>query len=156
MANIQQGPNLVLDMSNTSPWGDNDPWVGVKKCLSILYSYGTTIRTFVACEGDGPFTLFPGNNKQSHTNDITRQGPSSPNFAIVSVVWGAEEITSGSVYQSIYNYRTNKSAVPFSNELFGKDTLPSTVKSGVIWYTEDNFASFRGSFGREGDKVSLG
>lgn len=151
---IQQGPYLVLNMSHTDPWGGPDPWPGVKKCLALLHSYGSSIRTFVACDSDGPFTLVPGNVTLSpHTQEITRQGPSSPNFAIVSVVWGAAEIRDEAVYQVLNEYKVNRSAVPFVNSLFGTDTLPGWTKSGVIWYTEDNFLTFRSIFAREGANV---
>lgn len=156
LAGIQQGPNIVVNMTNTDPWGTPDPWFSVKKCLSILYSYGSTIRTFVACESNGAFNLAPGSSGPvGHVNDITRQGPSSRTFAIVSIVWGASEITDGAVYQSVYSYKINGSAIPFTNELFGKDTFPANSKSGVIWYTDDNFSTFKGIFGREGANVTF-
>ena len=154
MSSIQQGQDLVLNMSNTDPWGSPDPWSDVKKCLAILHSYGPSIRTFVACDGDGPFTLVPGNVSLSpNTQEITRQGPSSPGFAIVSVVWGAAEIRDGAIYQAIYDYKLNGSAVPFENSVFGMDTLPNWRKSGVIWYTENNFLTFESIFAREGATV---
>ena len=143
-------------MSNTNPWGSPDPWPGVRKCLALLHSYGSSIRTFVACDLSGPFTLLPGNVSLSpNTQEITRLGPSSPNFAIVSVVWGAAEIRDGNVYQALYDYKMNGSAVPFVNSRFGGDTLPGWDKSGVVWYTEDNFVTFNGIIAREGMKVTF-
>ena len=153
---IQQGPYLVVNMSNSdaSPWGSPDPWYGVNKCLDLLHSYGSSIRTFVACHGDGAFTLVPGNvSLSSHTQEITRLGPSSPDFAIVSVVWGAAEIRDSAVYQAAYEYKVNGSAVPFENWFFGTDTLYDALKSGVIWYTEDNFLTFKSLYAREGSSV---
>jgi hypothetical protein len=151
---MQQGPYLILNMSDTAPWSGPDPWQNVKKCLALLHQYGPSIRTFVGCDGDGPFTLVPGNISSSpHTQEITLQGPSNAEFALVSVVWGAAEIRDEAVYQELYNYRTNGSAVPFENSLFGKDTLPNWNKSGVIWYTEDNFQTFKSILGREGSSV---
>ena len=155
---IQQGPYLVLDMSNsdTSPWGSPDPWYGVTKCLDLLHSYGSSIRTFVACQRDGAFTLVSGNvSLSSHTQEITRLGPASPDFAIVSVVWGALEIRDSAVYQAVYEYKVNGSAVPFENSFFGIDTLYGMPKSGVIWYTEDNFLTFKSLYAREGSSVSF-
>lgn len=153
---ISQGPYLVLNMSNTNPWGSPDPWPNVKKCLALLHSYGSSIRTFIACDSSGPFTLLPGNVSLSpNTQEITRQGPSSPDFAIVSVVWGAAEIRDGAVYQALYEYKMNGSAMPFTNDLFGKDTFPGMTKSGVVWYTEDDFLTFNGIFAREGMNVKF-
>jgi len=153
---IQQGPYLILNMSDTDPWGGPDPWPNVKKCLALLHSYGSSIRTFIACDGDGPFTLVPGNVSLSpHTQEITRQGPSGPDFSIVSIVWGAAEIRDGAVYQELYEYKVNGSAVPFTNSVFGADTLPNWPKSGVIWYTEDNFLTFKSIFARENATVTF-
>lgn len=151
---MDQGPYIILNMSDTSPWAGPDPWVNNKKCLALLHSYGSSIRTFVACDSEGLFTLVPGNVSLSpQTQEITRQGPSSADFALVSVVWGSEEIRDEGVYENIYKYKTNGSAVPFGNSFFGRDTLPGWGKSGVIWYTEDNFLTFDSILAREGDSV---
>jgi hypothetical protein len=153
-ASMPQGPYLVLNMSDTSPWAGPDPWVDVRKCLALLHSWGSSIRTFVACDSDGPFILLPGNVSLSlNTQEITRMGPSSPNFALVSVVWGAAEIRTADVYQALYQYRLNGSAVPFGNPFFEVDTLYGVKKSGVVWYTEDNFLTFKSIFAREGESV---
>jgi len=143
-------------MSNTAAWAGGDPWYGVKKCLSILHSYGSSIRTFVACEGNGTFTLVPGDvGLSARTQEITRQGPSSSDFAIVSAVWGAAEIRDTTVYQAIYDYKRNGTQIPFNNVLFGKDTYYGEQKSGVIWYTQDNFKTFKSIYGRESSTASF-
>ena len=142
-AALQQGQRLVVDMSNISNWLGRDAWFGIKKCLSLLHAFGSSIRTFVSCEGDGTFTLVANLNQSPLTQEITRQGPSSPSFSIVSVVWGALEIRDASVYQAIYEFKRNGSAIPFTNAFFGNDTFPNNSKSGVIWYSDDNFRSFK-------------
>jgi hypothetical protein len=151
---MEHNPYIVLNMSSVTSWMNYDPWPGVDACLSILHSYGPSIRTFVACKGQGGFTLLPGNVSLSpNTQEITRQGPSSPSFALVSVVWGAREIRDATVYEGLYGYHLNASAVPFENTVFGKDTFPKMKKSGVIWYTEDNFQTFKSVYSREGFAV---
>lgn len=151
---MQQGPYLSINMSNTSPWGSPDPWPNNRKCLALLHAFGTSIRTFVACDGDGAFTLVPGNVSLSpDTQEITRQGPSSADFALVSVVWGGAEIRDEGVYETLFKYKSNGSAVPFENWLFGQDTLKGWGKSGAIWYTTDNFATFESIVAREHDSV---
>jgi hypothetical protein len=57
------------------------------------------------------------------------------------------------VYGGLYRYKVNAPAVPFETGVFGKDTLLNWNKSGVIWYTKDNFLSFQSTFTREGDSV---
>jgi hypothetical protein len=153
---MQQGPYLVVNMTDTdtSPWDSPDPWPDVKKCLALLHSFGSSIRTFVACDGAGAFTLVPGNVSLSpDTLEITRQGPSSADFALVSVVWGGAEIRDEGVYETLFQYKLNGSAVPFEDWVFGRDTLEGWNKSGVIWYTQDGFATFESIVAREHDSV---
>jgi hypothetical protein len=122
----------------------------------MLYQFGSSIRTFAACDNDGPYTLVPGNITLSpRTQEISRQGPSSASFAIVSVVWGGLELRGSSLYSTLYAYKNNGTAVPFTNALFGEDTLLNSQKSGVIWYTEDNFKTFKSIFSKETGTVSF-
>jgi hypothetical protein len=151
---MQQGPYLAINMSDTGPWSDPDPWLNNKKCLALLHSFGSSLRTFVACDSSGAFTLVPGNVSLSPgTLEITRQGPSNAGFALVSVVWGGAEIRDAAVYETLFQYKSNGSAVPFENWVFGADTLKGSGKSGVIWYTEDNFATIESIMAREHDSV---
>lgn len=133
-----------------------DDWYNNKKCLSFLYSYGSSIRTFVACEGNGQITVAPGPiATNSYSQEITRQGPTLSDFAIVSVVWGSAEIRTSSVYSKIFNGRNSGLNVTFSNDYFGLDTLINSAKSGVIWYTEDNYTTFKSIYGREGNSSNF-
>lgn len=136
-----------MSKPDTDPFGGKDPWVGIKKCLSVLYQYNSSIRTYIGCDGDGLVSLIPEKNTQSQ--DITRQGPKSGQFAIVSVVWGAEEIRDRGIYETLSQYKSNGTDVPFENWLFGKDTLVGWSKSGVIWYTDDDFKTFKSSYAVE-------
>jgi hypothetical protein len=148
---IQTDGSLFINLTAFNlPVGPPDPWYGVRKCLSILHSYNSSIRTFVACDSSGFFKLIPGDITLSPlTQEITRQGPTTAGFAIVSVVWGAAEIRDPAVYQRIFDGKKNNTPLNFTNALFGKDTYPDEHKSGVIWYTEDNFTTFNGVFARE-------
>jgi hypothetical protein len=152
LQSVQKGSDIVLDMSATESWSKDDPWVGVKKCLAFLYSYGPSIRTYAACESDGPFTLSPKlNSSSTHEHEITRQGPSSSDFAIVSVVWGGSEIRDKKVYQTLYDLKSNGTQVLFGNEVFGVDPLIGFAKSAVIWYTENDLLSFKIIYGKENE-----
>jgi hypothetical protein len=144
-------------MTTTAPWDVEDTWVGVRKCLSLLHSFGDSIRTFIACDAFGNFTLVPGDVSESrNTQEITSHAPNSTDFAIVSVVWGPSEIRDKAVDQALWDYKQNGSSMVFNNSLFGnKDPMPQILKSGVIWYTEDNFKTFKSIFAREDDSVSF-
>jgi hypothetical protein len=154
---VQQDGSLFINLTAFNlPVGSPDPWYGTRKCLSVLHSYNSSIRTFVACDSSGFLKLVPGDITLSPlTQEITRQGPTTAGFAIVSVVWGAAEIRDAAVYQRIFDGRTNKTPLNFTNALFGKDTLPDEHKSGVIWYTQDNFTTFNGVFARESTAVQF-
>jgi len=146
--NLQTGKTLW----NITP----DPWVDVKKCVGILHKYGSSIRTFVGCDGDGSPTLQAQLAVSPETQAITHQGPNSTDFSIVSVVWGSVEVRDKSVYTALYQYKTNGSQIPFETYTFGgTDSLPGTPKSGIIWYTEDNFTTFKSIFAREGTVLPI-
>ncbi|KAF2018241.1 hypothetical protein BU24DRAFT_491241 [Aaosphaeria arxii CBS 175.79] len=152
---LQQGANLVVDMDDKGPWAEPDPWFGTNKCLSILHQAGTSIRTFVACEGDGVFTLVPERvGPFPNAQEITRQGPKDNNFAIASIVWGKTELREGDLYEKVWDLKKNNTAVPFTNDFFGIDTHFGNGKSGVIFYTQDDFKTFRSLIGKEDGSTS--
>lgn len=140
-----------------------DPWYGNVKCLALLHLYnnGTTIsnnnldlRTFIACEGTGNYTLVPGPVSLSpSTQSVTNLGPSTSTFHIISVVWGKAEIRDADIYQKLFNCASGNAAVTFSNDFFGQDTWNGTVKSAAIFYTTDNYSTLRSIFGREGQSA---
>lgn len=147
---MPRGNDLVVNMSLAL--SDTDPWFGQKKCLAMLYSLGTSIRTFVACENDPISTLTPG-GMGSNSPEITRFPSPLPNFTIVSVVWGKQEIRTQKVYDSLYEFKGNGSDIPFSNDLFLEDSLISYNKSAVIWYTSDDYNIIKSLNGKEGDRL---
>jgi hypothetical protein len=55
---------------------------------------------------------------------------------LIAVFWGPERVDGDfDVDQRLKDYAREGSAVPFSNDTFGKDTWSGTKKSGVITYT---------------------
>jgi hypothetical protein len=152
-----QGPDLDIDLSPTGTWDVEDPWPNVRKCLSLLHSFGDSIRTFIACEDFGKFTLVPGDvGLSQNTQEVSTHAPNSTDFSIVSVVWGSSEIRDKAVDQALWEYKHNGSAMLFDNSLFGnKDPIPGSLKSGVIWYTEDNFKTFKSVFAQDGNSVGF-
>lgn len=168
-ATIPQGPFLFVDMDNTNgpldPWSSPDPWEGVIKCLSLLLSFlGRSISIFVACEHKGAFTLGPNVNS-TRMHEITPAEPcNSANFTLVGVVWGGTNITNKVVYNRLCDHKINGSPVTFEDALFRSPKMnpfemnifPPMNKTGVIWYTEDHFQTFKSIFAREGDTVTFG
>jgi hypothetical protein len=123
--------------------------------MGLLYSFGSSIRTFAACDGDGPFTLVPGAITLSpRTKEISRPKPPAgvtvpTGFGIVSVVWGGLELSTATLYATLYRLKANGTAVKFTNAVMGIDALPNHEKSGVIWYTEDGYKTFKSMHARE-------
>ncbi|KAF2685845.1 hypothetical protein K458DRAFT_387798 [Lentithecium fluviatile CBS 122367] len=154
-----RGSSLYIDMKEDTATVFNlpDTWYNVRKCLSLLHSYGESIRTFIACDAFGEFVLPPGDVSLSkNTQEIASHSPNSTDFKIVSVVWGPSEIRDRAVDQALYDYKNNGSAIPFENSFFGgTDALPDFENSGVVWYTEDNFKTFKSIFAREGESVAF-
>jgi hypothetical protein len=141
---------------DSAPFPLDDTWQDNFKCLSILHSVGSSIRTFVGCENSGNYTLTTGKFQPTpYDQEITRQGPTTENFTLVSVVWGALEIRNQSVYQQLVQAKEQGTELTYSNELFGNDTLIGSAKSAVIWYTEDNFTTFKSISGREADTFTF-
>jgi hypothetical protein len=129
--------------------------------MGLLYSFGSSIRTFAACDGDGPYTLVPGAITLSpRTTEISRPKPPAgvtvpTGFGIVSVVWAGLVVSNATVYNTLYRLKANGTAVKFTNSLMGIDALPNQAKSGVVWYTEDGYKTFNSIHAKEDGSKSF-
>ncbi|OCK81937.1 hypothetical protein K432DRAFT_294384 [Lepidopterella palustris CBS 459.81] len=155
---LPQKENIFIPTEPTLPFPDS--WFGYRKCLALLLRYGSVdnqdLRTFIACEGTGNYTLVPGNVSLSpNTEATTNLGPSTSTFHIISVIWGPTEIRDSNIYQKLFDCASKSQAVSFSNEFFGQDTWNGTAKSAAVFYTTDNFSTVKNIFGREGQNASF-
>jgi hypothetical protein len=136
-------------------WSGGDPWPGAQKSISLLFTYGKEMRTFVVAGGTGTYTLNPGPaSSQPYVQVVPNYESMSgvSNINIVAVVYGRNQITSRSVYQNMYNAIRNAGGRwQYTNENFQLDTWGGVVKSGVIWYKNTDTGYFIANPAREGN-----
>lgn len=149
-AKFYQGSKLVVNTNNMhANYGTGDPWPGNAKHITVLYTYGTETRTFVAADNTGIFEMVPGPVELSRNSQIVTAYPrlpnaffgifsSSQNWAqIVSVVYGRAEIRNQNVYTSLYlSTRNAGTSFPLTNEFFAQDTWVGVPKVAIIWYRD--------------------
>ncbi|KAJ4359090.1 hypothetical protein N0V95_002484 [Ascochyta clinopodiicola] len=154
--NVARGSQLVIDTNNIVGWANGDPWPGQQKSISMLYSYGKELRTFVVAGGTGTFIINPGPaSAQPYTQVVPgyEQMSGVSNINIVAIAYGRSAITSRSVYQNMYNaIRNSGGRWQYTNENFQLDTWVGIGKTGVIWYKNlDNGGYLVANPAREGN-----
>ncbi|KAJ8114810.1 hypothetical protein OPT61_g3395 [Boeremia exigua] len=135
---VPSGTQLVINTNNIVSWANGDPWPGQAKSISMLFSYGTELRTFVVQGGTGIYVLNPGPaSSQPNVQVVPGYEPMSgvSNINIVAVAYGLQPILSRSVFQNMYDaIRNSGGRWQYTNGNFQIDTWPGIVKTGVIWY----------------------
>lgn len=131
--------NLVVDTSSLSSLtSGTDPWWGVLKTLSILYTANNKTYIFVATEQSGTYTITPSSPLSANAVEApTYAVPSDSPIQIASVAWGAASIATESVWMSLYAQAGSGWGFQIGDTLFGVDTLWGHEKSAVMWYYED-------------------
>lgn len=138
-ANWIVGNTLVVNTTyDASTWGA-DPWPGNNKAISILYKYGTNeTRIFNSWVSSGIITVPDAYyNAATSTNSQLVPAiapPAGSNINVVAVTWGETQITTPSVFSSIYSAHSTGTPIPVGNTFFGVDPAYGTVKSAAIWY----------------------
>ncbi|KAF2225146.1 hypothetical protein BDZ85DRAFT_259720 [Elsinoe ampelina] len=121
--------------------GSTDPWSTTVKSISILYTYGTNeTRVFASMVNRGVF-----NQTNAYFSTATAPGsglipsispPAGSNITIQALAYGPAQVTIASTFTNIYAVQAAKSSFPIENSYFGIDTIPGTVKSAVLFYTD--------------------
>lgn len=119
-------------------WANGDPWPGNQKSISMLFSYGKELRTFVVAGGTGVYTLNPGPASSQPGVQVAPGYESMSgvtNINIVAVAYGRGAITSRAVFQNMYNAIRNAGGRwQYTNDNFGEDNWVGIGKTGVVWY----------------------
>ncbi|KAL1651838.1 hypothetical protein SLS61_005209 [Didymella pomorum] len=136
--NVARGSQLVIDTNNIVGWANGDPWPGNQKSISMLFSYGNELRTFVCIGGTGTYVLNPG-PASSQPNVQVVPGYESmsgvSNINIVAIAYGPRAITDRAVFQDMYNAIRNAGGRwQYTNANFRIDTWPGIGKTGIVWY----------------------
>ncbi|KAJ9622425.1 hypothetical protein H2203_006645 [Taxawa tesnikishii (nom. ined.)] len=161
-----QSGTLVIDTSNLDSLFGN-PWSGVTKTLSILYSITTTTTTssssssssgpitttytFVAAQNTGVYTI--NTASQPASSPVPGYSSQSGSFTIIDVTWGASEIDDESIWDEMYAEAQDGDRISFSNGFFGEDSLPGQPNVGIIWFQQGGV--LRALVGREGSSAKF-
>ncbi|KAJ9635082.1 hypothetical protein H2199_008568 [Coniosporium tulheliwenetii] len=150
-ARFRQGSKLVINTNNMhANYGTGDPFPGMPKSITVLYTYGAETRVFTARDNTGIFEMVPGPVELSRNSQIVASYPrpasgggffgsvtASLNWAqIVSVVWGSGQIRNQGVYNALYTSIRAGTTFPLSNEFFAEDTWYGVGKTAIIWYRD--------------------
>ncbi|KAG9588806.1 hypothetical protein KCU97_g8191, partial [Aureobasidium melanogenum] len=133
---IQNGNLVVNTYTLASALSVSDPWYGVVKTISILYSDASNnTYIFSSAEQTGTYTISSSSIPSSaKTPSIASIDGSTIN--IVGIVWGAQQIKTQSVWDRIYYQQATKWGFQITTQLFGVDGFWGHAKVGVFWYRD--------------------
>ncbi|KAG9531377.1 glycoside hydrolase family 128 protein, partial [Aureobasidium melanogenum] len=133
---IQNGNLVVNTYTLASALSVSDPWYGVVKTISILYSDASNnTYVFSSAEQTGTYTISSSSiPSAAKTPSIAPVDGSTIN--IVGIVWGAQQIKTQSVWDRIYYQQATKWGFQINTGLFGVDGFWGHAKVGVVWYRD--------------------
>ncbi|KAH0381675.1 glycoside hydrolase family 128 protein, partial [Aureobasidium melanogenum] len=133
---IQNGNLVVNTYTLASALSVSDPWYGVVKTISILYSDASNnTYIFSSAEQTGTYTISSSSiPSAAKTPSIAPVDGSTIN--IVGIVWGAQQIKTQSVWDRIYYQQATKWGFQINTGLFGVDGFWGHAKVGVVWYRD--------------------
>jgi hypothetical protein len=142
--------------------GFPEPWNGIVKSISVLHTYGKSMRIFACKEFTGIHYIRPGEVSSStigygaelrEVNPFSK--PASSKIKILAIVWGPEEVRKKEVYDYAYKCAEDRTPVVFNNQNFGGDTWTGNFKSGVIYYMNDGGSEIYQVCGHEHAQASF-
>ncbi|KAI4723132.1 hypothetical protein E4T48_00386 [Aureobasidium sp. EXF-10727] len=152
---VQNGNLVINTYTLTSALSlQQDPWWGVVKTLSILYSDAAN-HTYIFSEAEqsGTYTINASAIPSSaQTPSIAASYGASIN--VVAVVWGKQQVKTASVFGSIYYQQATKWGFQIATRLFGVDGFFGHEKVGIVWY-RDASKVLKSLVAREGQWVKF-
>ncbi|CAD0114765.1 unnamed protein product [Aureobasidium uvarum] len=152
---VQNGNLVINTYTLTSALSlQQDPWWGVVKTLSVLYSDAANYtHIFSEAEQSGMYTVNASAIPSSaQTPSIAASYGASVD--VVGVVWGKQQIKTASVFGRIYYQQATKWGFEMSTQLFGVDGLWGNEKVGIVWY-RDASKVLKSLVAREGQWVKF-
>ncbi|KAH0371373.1 glycoside hydrolase family 128 protein, partial [Aureobasidium melanogenum] len=133
---IQNGNLVVNTYTLASALSVSDPWYGVVKTISILYSDASNnAYIFSSAEQTGTYTINPSSIPSSaKTPSIAPVDGST--IEIVGMVWGTQQIKTSSVWDRIYYQQATGWGFQINTNLFGVDGFWGHAKVGIVWYRD--------------------
>jgi hypothetical protein len=151
---IQNGNLVVNTYTLASALGISDPWWGVVKTISILYSDPTNAAyIFSQPEQSGTYTVTGSAIPASASTPAIPLSKGS-GVPIIGIVWGKQQIKTPSVFERIYYQQITNWGFRIDTALFGIDGFWSHEKVGIVWY-RDVAGRSRSLVAREGGWVKF-
>lgn len=151
---VQNGNLVVNTYTLASALGISDPWWGVVKTISILYSDSTN-ATYILSQPElsGVYTI---NASAIPASATTPAFPASKGsgVSIIAIVWGKQQIRTPSVFERLYYQQVTNWGFRVDTVLFGIDGFWGHEKVGIIWY-KDTTGRLRSLVAREGGWVKF-
>ncbi|KAI4824779.1 hypothetical protein E4T44_10078 [Aureobasidium sp. EXF-8845] len=151
---VQNGNLVVNTYTLASALGISDPWWGVVKTISILYSDSTN-ATYILSQPElsGVYTINASAIPASATTPAIPASKGS-GVSIIAIVWGKQQIRTPSVFERLYYQQVTNWGFRVDTALFGIDGFWGHEKVGIIWY-KDTTGRLRSLVAREGGWVKF-
>jgi hypothetical protein len=136
---FNDGEDMLID-STKMPF--SDPWRGVDKVVTMLYTYGEEKRLFVCGERTGEHKFKRGaitlsqDSTSLQTIITAKPKPNGALYQILAIVWGKEEKKDVKSYNYVYQQMNSRKPVKWHNDNFA-DGWVGKKKSGAVYYTTD-------------------
>ncbi|KAK5661825.1 hypothetical protein OQA88_9927 [Cercophora sp. LCS_1] len=159
-------PHSSKVVVNTDDIPISDPWRGVDKSLSLVYTFGnvdTAEKRVFVCEAsskvvntltDGAIGSEPSGTSIASVNGNPHTSKSS-GVKIYAVIYGKKQITDADVYSKLYNAAARNERVPITNTFFkaegNNDPWLGKLKSAAIVYTFNGI--WKSISGREHESI---
>ena len=133
-------PDQTLDIDTLHDIDTGDPWFGVHKVTSIIYSYNTQpLNLLVTRDGAGVFTIHPGRVEPvsffaPFVDRSLRLGTVGERLEILAVIWGGMLSQNGPVDESTMSKIYEGAKVECTNKFFGFDGYPNEHKTCQVFY----------------------
>lgn len=151
------GKQVVVDTNATAIQAANgDPWSSnPTKTISMLYTWGSETRVFVALPNSGSFTQQNSAYNASTAPGSTLAGgtaippPSDSTTNIMAVTYGSVQFANAPLYAKVYKDAGSSSGFLAENNAFGNDPNYGIVKTMVVFHRKNGSSSISVATARE-------
>ena len=153
----------TLEIDTTHAIDTGDPWFGVHKVISIIYSYeGQPLNLLVTRDGAGIFSIYPGRIEPvsfilPQVDRSLISGARGSGLQILAVVWGSMYGQRGPVPEATVTKIYAQSGLECTNKFFEFDGYPNEHKTCQVFYRmKHDLGSMACLVAREHSTISLG
>ncbi|EGS17198.1 uncharacterized protein CTHT_0065140 [Thermochaetoides thermophila DSM 1495] len=143
LTNWKVGSNIVINTNKAyTDIGLNAPgdlMTGQPRSITVLYRWGTEVRSWVGRWNSGTYTITPTPNSAAPSGSLVVPNYPRPQgitwIQILEVNYGLGQNRNQTLWNKLYLDAAAGVGTPLINENFG-DTWYSIEKSGVVWYRD--------------------